>query len=160
MSGKYFCPSFALKYPDPLENEVLTVCWDLRQDISKIRIEKLQSKTYVDKTQNATTHIEKSPALTITQETDRVYQGLEPNVPVVVSSTDGKTLFSISRMDLNDTVIWNPWAEKAKGMADFAPDDAYKKMVCVESGSVSAWQSLEAGEFWVGGQTIQASLDA
>lgn len=142
------------------EFQVLTHTYLRIEDISKIRIEKLQSKTYVDKTQNATTHIEKSPALAITQETDRIYQGLEPNVPVVVSSTDGKTLFSISRMDLNDTVIWNPWAEKAKGMADFAPDDAYKKMVCVESGSVSAWQSLEAGEFWVGGQTIQASLDA
>ena len=97
------------------------------------------------------------PSLAITTETDSVYRGLDPHTPVVVSSTDGKKLFTINRVDLNDTVVWNPWVEKNKSMADLAPDDAYKKMICVESGSVSGWQTLEAGEFWVGSQTIHAS---
>ena len=56
---------------------------------------------------------------------------------------------------MTDTVVWNPWDEKAKGMADFAPDDGYKKMICVESGSVSGWQTLEAGDSWEGGQAIK-----
>lgn len=43
-------------------------------------------------------------------------------------------------------------------MADFGPDDAYKNMICVEAGSVSDWQTLEAGEAWEGGQSIQARL--
>lgn len=89
-----------------------------------------------------------------------MYKGLDPSTPVVISSEDGKDLFSITRTDLHDTVVWNPWIEKAKGMADFAPDDAYKNMICVESGSVSGWQTVEAEEFWVGGQTIRARLDA
>ena len=127
------------------------------QDISKIRVGNLQSKTYVDKTRNAASFTEESSGLAITQEADRVYQGIEPDTPVTVYSVDdGKTLFSITREALRDTVIWNPWAEKTKGMSDLSPDDAYKKFICVESGSVSGWQSLEAGDKWVGGQTIRA----
>ena len=41
-------------------------------------------------------------------------------------------------------MVWNPWSEKAKGMADFG-DEEYKTMVCVEAGSVSKPVTLGAG---------------
>ncbi|KAJ5582609.1 hypothetical protein N7535_001229 [Penicillium sp. DV-2018c] len=129
------------------------------EDISDVRVKGLESKTYIDKTLQATSHTESSPALAITQETDRVYQNLDPAVPVVVASAkDDKPLFSITREALSDVVVWNPWIEKAKGMADFGPDEAYKNMICVEAGSVSGWQTLEVGDTWEGRQTIQARL--
>lgn len=94
--------------------------------------------------------------MTITEETDRIYQGLDPTVPIVMGSATGsKPLFSITREALTDVVVWNPWAEKAKSMADFGPDDAYKNMICVEAGAVSGWQTLEGGDFWEGGQSIK-----
>ncbi|OJJ40948.1 hypothetical protein ASPWEDRAFT_102907 [Aspergillus wentii DTO 134E9] len=128
-------------------------------DITKIRVKNLESKTYVDKVRNASTFTEESSALPITQETDRVYQALDPKVPIVVaSSDDDQAIFSITREALNDVVVWNPWIEKAKGMADFGPDEAYQKMICVEAGSVSGWQTLEAGDSWEGGQTIRPKL--
>lgn len=97
--------------------------------------------------------------MAITEETDRVYQSLEPTVPIVVSSAaDDSPLFSITRDSLSDIVVWNPWIEKAKGMADFGPDEAYKNMICVEAGSVNGWQTLEAGESWLGGQSIKSRL--
>lgn len=97
--------------------------------------------------------------MAITEETDRVYQGLDSEVPIIVSlASDGKPLFSITREALTDVVVWNPWIEKAKGMADFGPDDAYKNMICVEAGSVAAWQTLEAGDSWEGGQSIKSRL--
>lgn len=100
-----------------------------------------------------------SAALAITEETDRVYQGLDPANPIIVSSaSDDQPLFSITRETLTDIVVWNPWIEKAKGMADFGPDEAYKNMICVEAGSVSAWQTLEADDSWEGGQSIKSRL--
>lgn len=75
-----------------------------------------------------------------------------------MSTADDKTLFSITREALSDVVVWNPWIEKAKSMADFGPDEAYKNMICVEAGSVSAWQSLEAGDSWEGAQSIKSRL--
>ncbi|KAJ5731375.1 Aldose 1-/Glucose-6-phosphate 1-epimerase [Penicillium malachiteum] len=128
-------------------------------DISAIRVKNLESKTYVDKTRDATSHTEASPALAITEETDRIYQSLDPTVPIIVSSAaDDTPLFSITREALTDVVVWNPWIEKAKGMADFGPDEAYKNMICVEAGSVSGWQTLEAGDSWEGGQSIKSRL--
>ena len=41
-------------------------------------------------------------------------------------------------------------------MADFGPEGAYKNMICVEAGSVGAWNNLEAGDAWEGGQRIKA----
>lgn len=74
----------------------------------------------------------------------------------MVSSADGnKPLFSVTREALGDVVVWNPWIEKAKGMADLGPDEAYQKMICVEAGSVAGWQTLEAGDSWEGGQLIR-----
>lgn len=129
------------------------------EDISDVRVKNLHSKTYVDKTRNATSHTDTSAALEITQETDRVYKELDPAVPIVVSSAkDDKPLFSITRDGLTDVVVWNPWIEKAKSMADFGPDEAYKNMLCVEAGAVSSWQTLEAGEAWEGGQSIKSRL--
>ncbi|OJJ44541.1 hypothetical protein ASPZODRAFT_134623 [Penicilliopsis zonata CBS 506.65] len=128
-------------------------------DISKIRVKGLESKTYVDKVLNASIHTETSPSLAITQETDRVYQALDAGVPVVISSADDdQPIFSITRKALDDVVVWNPWADKAKGMADFAPDEGFKNMICVEAGSVASWQTLEAGETWEGGQFIKPRL--
>ena len=119
----------------------------------------LESKTYIDKTRDASSHKEASNALAITEETDRIYKDLDPSVPIIVSSAaDDSPLFSITREALTDVVVWNPWTEKAKGLADFAPDDGYKNMICVEAGSVSGWQTLEAGDSWEGGQNIKSRL--
>ncbi|KAJ5631400.1 uncharacterized protein N7484_011500 [Penicillium longicatenatum] len=128
-------------------------------DISAIRVKNLESKTYIDKTRNASSHTETSSALAITGETDRVYQNLDPSVPIIVASAaDDQPLFSITREAFTDVVVWNPWIEKAKGMADFGPDEAYKNMICVEAGSVSGWQTLEAGDSWEAGQIIKSRL--
>ncbi|RAL16022.1 D-hexose-6-phosphate mutarotase [Aspergillus homomorphus CBS 101889] len=129
------------------------------EDISQVRVKNLQSKEYVDKTQGGSTQTEASAAVEIDKETDRVYKALDPKVPIEVTTvSDDKPLFSITREALTDVVVWNPWVEKAKGMADFGPDEAYKNMICVEAGSVAGWQTLEAGESWEGGQTIRPRL--
>jgi glucose-6-phosphate 1-epimerase len=43
-------------------------------------------------------------------------------------------------------------------MADFGPEDGWKKMICVETGSVGQWNMLEAGDTWEGGQRIRSLL--
>ena len=89
-------------------------------------------------------------------ETDRVYTNVEePKVSVLES---GETRFEIVRDTLRDVVVWNPWIEKAKGMADFGPKEAYKNMICVEAGSVNQWLTLEGGETWEGGVRMKAVL--
>jgi glucose-6-phosphate 1-epimerase len=144
---------------DPFDFQVLFHSYFRVEDISMIRVLNLESQSYVDKTQNASTHTETSPAIAITQETDRVYQSLDPGLPIAVSSTiDSSPIFTITRERLNDIVLWNPWVDKAKGMGDFSPDEGYRNMICVEAGSVVGWQTLEPGDTWEGGQTIRPRL--
>ena len=38
-----------------------------------------------------------------------------------------KRKITVQKEGLTDAVVWNPWAEKAKGMADFA-DDEYQAL--------------------------------
>jgi len=127
------------------------------KDISQTRVTNLQDKNYSDKTDNYAVKREISSAVAITGEVDRVYEDMNPTVPVSIISTENNNTpqLSITREMLNTVTLWNPWVEKAKGMSDF-DDEEYKVMVCVESGAVSNFQSLEAGDSWVGSQTIKA----
>jgi glucose-6-phosphate 1-epimerase len=95
--------------------------------------------------------------VTITGETDRVYTPAKgPSEPVCVIES-GKTTFSVVRDNLADVVVWNPWVDKAAGMADFGPKDGWKNMLCIEAGAVKGWQTLEPGDALEGAQTITAA---
>lgn len=95
-----------------------------------------------------------SKPISFTAETDRVYSS--PAARSLRITQDGKPKFEIIRDTLGDVVVWNPWDKKAGSMADFGPEGAWKRMVCVEAGSVSEWNKLEAGDTWEGGQRIKA----
>ena len=105
---------------------------------------------------NATEHQQSTPSVSITGEVDRVYTSLQQNTTSIVEG--GQPRFDVVRDNLVDTVVWNPWIEKAKGMGDFEPKDGYKNMVCVEVGAVNGWQKLDGGESWEGGQLVRSLL--
>ena len=79
-----------------------------------------------------------------------------PEHPLIVSE-GGKQRFRIVRDNLENAVVFNPWADKAQKTADFAPKDGWKNMVCVEPGTVGGWQKLEKGDAFEGAQTIYLS---
>lgn len=114
----------------------------------------LDKATYIDKVDGAKTKTQSEGRLTITGETDRVYTPVGGPRDAVNVIESGETTFSVTRDNLSNVVVWNPWADKAASMADFAPDDGYKNMLCIEPGSVSTWQSVESGDAYDGAQTI------
>jgi glucose-6-phosphate 1-epimerase len=97
------------------------------QDITATTVSNLSSLQYIDKTRDAKTFTESSDNISITAETDRVYQNVNPETPVLVNQ-NGNPWFAVKREALNDVVVWNPWVDKAAGMADFSPKDGYKNM--------------------------------
>ena len=60
----------------------------------------------------------------------------------------------LQKYNFPDTVIWNPWLEKAKEIADFG-DDEYPNMICVESGHVSQPVPLMPGTAFEASQILQ-----
>jgi glucose-6-phosphate 1-epimerase len=139
----------------PFDCQVLMHTYLRVKDITAVEITGLANAPYTDKvgpsapttkTQPAT-----PPTLTITGETDRVYT---PTEDAVTITENNQPRFRVTRDNLANVVVWNPWAAKAEAMADFAPDDGFRNMLCVEPGAVGGWQAVEAGDAFEGAQTI------
>jgi glucose-6-phosphate 1-epimerase len=77
-------------------------------------------------------------AITISEEYDRVYKGV--NDPVLKDSGSGKALNVLNKAGWEDTVIWNPFGNEGMGFNEF---------VCVESVKFDP-VTLEAGSSWEG----------
>ena len=124
------------------------------EDVSKTTVNGLMGTSFVDKVADSRQAQESSTAIPITGEMDRVYSKIPQDTTSIL--TNGQPRFDVIRDNLSDTVVWNPWKEKAAAMGDFEPKDGYKKMICVEVGAVNGWQKLEGGETFEAGQIIKA----
>lgn len=123
--------------------------------VDDVTVSGLKGLQYVDKVDGGKRATEERDLVTIASTVDRVYEktGSEH---VISNVAAGRTVVLIKE-NLPDTVVWNPWKEKAAAMADMGNDD-YPNMICVEAGYVSEKKQLAAGETFMCGQTIQARL--
>lgn len=150
-------------------------------DIAQTKISGFSGSRYLDKTSADPTALvieTSNPEIKLKEFTDRVYL---TNPAVVVDSQPtghkievrGWGLFGTNDRPLesaevdaldesqcllvpSDTVMWNPWEEKAKGMNDF-DDDGYLKMLCIEPGLVSGFHVLPPGKLMALCQELKAS---
>lgn len=82
-------------------------------------------------------------SITITEEYDRVYKGV--NDPVLKDSGSGKALNVINEAGWEDTVLWNPFGDEGMG---------YNNFVCVESVKFDP-VALEGSSSWEGVLTLK-----
>jgi glucose-6-phosphate 1-epimerase len=123
------------------------------QDINSVRIEgALDLAPYADSLENRAAK-DPAPINSIDREVDRIYKGVNGKEVRIVDGLTG-AVTAITAVGLNDTVLWNPWIEKAKKMADM-PDEDYRKFVCVESCAVYDKATVAAKSTWCGSQTIR-----
>jgi glucose-6-phosphate 1-epimerase len=131
-------------------------------DATKLVVSGLQGCQYIDQVlagrecQLAGEEEEGEGRVTISKETDWIVKHVPGDVelllhrPAAASARAAgftiKRRFTIAgQLEPSDVVVWNPWIEKSKKMADFG-DDEYQRMICVEPGKVSSFASLGAGE--------------
>lgn len=94
-------------------------------DITQVSLLGLKNTRYYDQLDNSYS-LQKS-AVFFDKETDCIY--LNANDPII--ETESKKVV-LKNFGSNSLVVWNPWTEKTKKIADMS-DDAYKKMLCVET---------------------------
>jgi len=87
---------------------------------------------------NGEMQTEDRSTITIAEEYDRVYKGV--NDPVLKDSGTGKVLNIVNEVGWEDTVLWNPHGEEGMGFNQF---------VCVESVKFDS-VTLDAGSSWDG----------
>lgn len=66
-------------------------------------------------------------------ETDRIYTS---DATTKIIDPGLQRTITIEKEHSGSTVVWNPWTDKAKAMADFG-DDEWPGMLCVESGNIT-----------------------
>uniref|UniRef100_A0A7S4RXJ5 Glucose-6-phosphate 1-epimerase n=1 Tax=Ditylum brightwellii TaxID=49249 RepID=A0A7S4RXJ5_9STRA len=86
---------------------------------------------------------EERSAITITEEYDRVYKGI--NDPVLKDAGTGKTLSVLNTAGWEDTVLWNPYGDEGMG---------YNNFVCVESVKFDP-VTLAGGASWTGDMALK-----
>ena len=86
--------------------------------IDKISVLGLESVNFLDKLQSMKSY-EQVGEITLSQETDRVYQHTASTIVLLDEGFNRK--ITISKKGSQSTVIWNPWREKSLAMSDM-PD--------------------------------------
>ena len=102
-------------------------------DVRQVAVEGLAGRDFLDKTEGYKRKTQPPGALRIEGETDRVY--LQTSDTVTVKDPAFKAPLVVAKENSNNTVVWNPWIDKAKAMADFG-DDEWPRMLCVETANV------------------------
>jgi D-hexose-6-phosphate mutarotase len=98
-------------------------------DARRIAIHGLDGCDYLDKVEAFKRKQQQGP-VTIAGETDRVY--LDTDAACVIDDPALERRIRIAKAGSRTTVVWNPWAEKARRIPDFG-DEEYLSMVCVET---------------------------
>lgn len=138
----------------PLSFEIALHTYFQIHSIDDVELTGLESVPYVDQLKNVT-HPGDNLEIRFTEETDRIYQGIVEQITLMEKSANSRVR-AVPRGS-QSTVVWNPWIEKSKRMADFG-DDEYLRMCCVETANVRANKIvLGPGESHTTGVTLHAS---
>ncbi|SCV01563.1 LAME_0G17040g1_1 [Lachancea meyersii CBS 8951] len=116
------------------------------EDIEDTMVSNLTGSTLFDQMLQES-YVDKQPVVSFHEELDRIYKKVEGDRVVQVIDK-GTPIHTIRRHNLPDAVVWNPWVDKSKGMADFEPKSGYKEMVCFEPGHVHDFVQLQPGQSW------------
>ena len=94
----------------------------------------MAGKLLIDKTRGGERRRHEQDPLQITQEIDDVF--LDAPGPCRIIDPKGKRCLHVDNHGTNCVVVWNPWRETARTLADFGADE-WQEMVCVEAANVA-----------------------
>lgn len=109
-------------------------------DITQVSISGLENKAFIE---NAKENSARSESPLVLQDwMDRIYTNVEGELKIRDESLN-RTIV-IRREGSRSVVVWNPWEEGAKGIADI-PDEAWRDYICVETANVTENNAIILG---------------
>jgi glucose-6-phosphate 1-epimerase len=110
----------------------------------------LRGVRYLDSADHRRMGIQQEELLRIDRHLDRFFFGVTTPVEVRESGTTVRVV----QDTFTDVVVWNPWQELARKLADL-PDDGYRHFVCIESAIVERPVFLAPGEEFLASQHLR-----
>jgi glucose-6-phosphate 1-epimerase len=99
-------------------------------DIQQVAISGLEGTTYLDKTDGFQRKLQPATPIRIAKETDQVH--VKTTATCVIDDPAWQRRIVVEKSGSATTVVWNPWIEKTRTLADMAPED-WRGMLCVET---------------------------
>lgn len=103
------------------------------QDVRSVSVTGLAGTEYLDKVDRLARKREGDAPIRIVGETDRIY--LETESTCTIHDPGLNRRIEVAKTGSRSTVLWNPWADKARAMPDFT-DDQWPSMLCIETANV------------------------
>jgi glucose-6-phosphate 1-epimerase len=103
-------------------------------DVQQVTVTGLAGTRYVDKTAAMALKVQGAEPLRLTGETDSVY--LATRAACVVDDPRGGRRLVVEKDGSDTTVVWNPWAAKARALSDLG-DEEWPAFVCVETANAA-----------------------
>jgi glucose-6-phosphate 1-epimerase len=98
------------------------------RDVRRVRVRGLEGRPYLDRAGGGSIARDAEPAaFGFAAETDRLYL----DAPGAIELVDDDRTITVTKDGARSTVVWNPWVEKARAMADLGAE-GWTGMVCVE----------------------------
>ncbi|QHG67851.1 D-hexose-6-phosphate mutarotase [Pseudomonas putida] len=101
-------------------------------DVRQARVEGVEGLQYIE-TLADWEQRQQQGALGFAGETDRIYLDTPQKLSIV--DPHWKRRITLTCSGSRSAVIWNPWTERAKELADMA-DDGWQRMLCIETANV------------------------
>ena len=121
------------------------------REVENARLEGLYGHEYRDATDNDRIKRDSGDVLVVEAETDRVYHDVTR--PLLLR--DGHHSLGIHAEGFPDVVVWNPWEQRCAELPDM-PANGFRHMLCVEAAAARHRIEIDAGEHWVGRQSLIA----
>lgn len=103
-------------------------------DVSGVTVTGLEETDYLDKLAGGQRFTQGDDPIRFEGEVDRVY--VNTSATCLVSDPAFERTLVIDKDGSRSTVVWNPWVDKARRLADL-PDDAWQRFVCLETGNIA-----------------------
>lgn len=112
-------------------------------DVKDVTLDGLEGADYLDKVRGDGRWRSQVGEVSFVRETDRVYRS---DSTVVLHDPRRRRDITIDKDGSADTVVWNPWVDRAAELSDLA-DTEWQDFVCVEAANVGEDAvALEPGE--------------
>lgn len=102
-------------------------------DINKVKVFGLEETAYLDKPDGGARKTQPGE-IVVTEEVDRIYTDVKPEI-IVEDGEKGRRI-RVSSTGSRTAIVWNPWVEISKQMADLAELD-YQRFICVETANAA-----------------------
>jgi glucose-6-phosphate 1-epimerase len=103
-------------------------------DVTQAAVSGLAGCTFIDKTDQMRRRLAAAAPLVLAGETDSVFLDTPDTLTLTDPGWGRRTI--IMKTGARSAIVWNPWHEKARAMADLG-EAAWRSMICVETGNVA-----------------------